>query len=80
MNSEAVQDATDVVVDTFPINSTPAIVLFDSGASHAFISAKFVRKSQLVLKPMRNTMLINAPGGDLRATLLCPNAMMTIRG
>jgi hypothetical protein len=29
---------------TFSIHNKPAIILFDSSASHSFISAKFVQK------------------------------------
>ena len=32
------QEAPDAVVGKFAINSFPAIVLFDTGASHSFIS------------------------------------------
>ena len=45
MGAETAQEAADVVVGTFPVNSHPATVLFDSGASHAFISADFVKKN-----------------------------------
>jgi hypothetical protein len=37
MNVEQVQEATDVVLGMFPINSVPARVLFYSGASHSFV-------------------------------------------
>src|SRR5512135_1645434 len=31
------QDAPDVILGTFPVNSVPATVLFDSGATHSFL-------------------------------------------
>jgi hypothetical protein len=36
---EAAQEAPEVVLGMFLVNSHPATVLFDSGASHSFISA-----------------------------------------
>jgi hypothetical protein len=47
MNVEEAQEATDVVLGMFPINSVPARVLFDSGASHSFVTQLFVDKSGL---------------------------------
>jgi hypothetical protein len=38
MNVEEAQEATDVVLGMFPINSVPAIVLFDSRALHSFVT------------------------------------------
>ena len=38
VTSESAQDALDVVIGTFPVNSHSASVLFDSGASNSFIS------------------------------------------
>jgi hypothetical protein len=39
---DGAQEAPDIVLGTFSVNSTTAIVLFDSGASHSFISAAYV--------------------------------------
>jgi hypothetical protein len=36
---EEAQEALDVVIDTFFVNNTSAVVLFDSIATHSFISA-----------------------------------------
>ena len=47
MNVEEVQAAPDVMYDEFLVNSTSATVLFDSGASHLFVSAYFVLKNSL---------------------------------
>jgi hypothetical protein len=41
---EEAQKAPDVVIGTFFINDTSAVVLFDSGASHSFIFATYVEK------------------------------------
>jgi hypothetical protein len=42
VTTEEAQQAQDVVLGMFLENSHPAIFLFDSGASHSFISSSFV--------------------------------------
>ena len=49
MSAEEAKEATDLVIGTFPVNSIPATVLFDSGASHSFVTKQFDRKSHLEL-------------------------------
>jgi hypothetical protein len=44
---EEAQEALDVVLGMFFINDTSKVVLFDSGASHSFISATYVEKHNL---------------------------------
>ena len=44
MTAEAAQEAPDVMLGMFPVNSSPATVLFNSGASHSFIAQSFVKK------------------------------------
>jgi hypothetical protein len=46
---EEVQDAPDVVIDMFLINDTSVVVLFDSRASHSFISVAYFEKHNLPL-------------------------------
>ncbi|KAI3691540.1 hypothetical protein L2E82_49905 [Cichorium intybus] len=49
MTAEEAQDAPDVVTGTFLVNSTPTFVLFDSGASHSFVSAVLGKGFGIVL-------------------------------
>jgi hypothetical protein len=44
VTAEEAQGDKDVVLGTFLINSVPATVLFDSEASHSFITERFVTK------------------------------------
>jgi hypothetical protein len=44
---EEAQEAPDVVIRMFLVNDTSAVVKFDSGASHSFISAAYVEKRNL---------------------------------
>jgi hypothetical protein len=53
MNVEEAQEATDVVLGMFLVNSVLARVLFDSGASHSFVTESFVDKSGLQQTPLK---------------------------
>jgi hypothetical protein len=50
---------------TFSINQQPVIILFDSGATHSFISSKCGTKVGLDLYPTRETYMIATPGGKI---------------
>jgi hypothetical protein len=41
VSTDSAQEVPDIVISTFLVNSHFASVLFDSGASHSFISAHF---------------------------------------
>jgi hypothetical protein len=59
VTTEEAQQAQDVVLGMFLSSSHPATVLFDSGASHSFISSSFVVKHQLPITIMKQTMPVN---------------------
>jgi hypothetical protein len=58
VSTEEAEEAPDVVLGTFLINSIPAKVLFDSGASHSFVTEQFVEKGKLVPTMMSRPMLV----------------------
>jgi hypothetical protein len=62
---EEAQEATDVVIGMFLINDTSTVVLFDSGASHFFISTTYVGKHNLPLALLRCQMIVSSPRGDM---------------
>jgi predicted aspartyl protease len=49
---------------TFSIHKA-AIILFDSGASHSFISAKFGAKVGLDIHHTKGSYMISTPGGKI---------------
>jgi hypothetical protein len=77
---EEAQEALDVVIGMFLINDTSVVVLFNSGASHSFISAAYVGKHNLPLALLRCQMIVSSPGGDMPAKQLCPKVDLKIRG
>jgi hypothetical protein len=74
------QEAPDVVIGMFLVNDTSAVVLFDSGASHSFISTVYVGKHNLPLALLRYQMIVSSPGGDMPVRQLCPKVNLKIRG
>jgi hypothetical protein len=61
-------------------SSHPATILFDSGASHSFISSSFVVKHHVPITIMKQTMLVSSPGGEMRTKHICPAISITIKG
>ena len=61
--AEEAQEAPDVVIDMFFINDTSAVVMFDSGASHYFISAPYVEKHNLSIALLKCQMIVSSLGG-----------------
>jgi hypothetical protein len=57
-----------------------AIVLFDFGASHSFISAAYVEKHNLPLALLKCQMIVSSLGGDMPVRQLCPKVNLKIRG
>jgi hypothetical protein len=79
MTSDEAQQAQDVVLGMFLATSHPATILFDSGASHSFITSSFVAKHNLLIANMKHTMLVSSPGGEMRTKLICPAISVSIR-
>jgi hypothetical protein len=80
MTTEEAQQAQDVVLGMFLASSHSATVLFDSGASHSFISPSFVVEHQLPITIMKQTMLVSSPGGEMWTKHICLAISITIRG
>jgi hypothetical protein len=77
---EEAQEAPDVVIDIFFVNDTSAVVLFDSGASHSFISTAYVEKHNLSIALLRCRVIVSSLGGDMPVRQLCPKVNLKIRG
>jgi hypothetical protein len=52
-----------IMTGIFSVLNYPAIILFDSGASHSFMSAKFSAKCQLPFHHTNGGITISTPGG-----------------
>ncbi|WVZ76764.1 hypothetical protein U9M48_024706 [Paspalum notatum var. saurae] len=80
VTAEAAQDGSNAVVGTFLVNSHLALVLFDTGATHFFVTAQHVEKYNLPVIKMVKTMLVRLPRGNMRSEFACDDASIKIRG
>jgi hypothetical protein len=80
VTSEEAQQAQDVILGMFLASSHPATILFDSGASHSFISSSFAAKYNLPIATMKHTMLVSSPGGEISTKHICPTVSISIKG
>nr|ABA98110.1 retrotransposon protein, putative, Ty3-gypsy subclass [Oryza sativa Japonica Group] len=72
------QNAPDVVLGTFPVNSIPASVLFDSGATHSFLSKSFASNHGMEVISLGRPLLVNTLGNQVFSTQYCPSATIEI--
>ena len=77
---EEAQTASDVVLGKFLVNSAPATVLFDSGATHSFVSRIFAAKHQLKVSSLKTALLVQTPGSELSTNQGCPQVKVIIEG
>ena len=64
----------------FPINNIPAVILFDSGASHSFISRSFATIHNFSLSLLDKIMVVQSPGSMLRTNIICKDLEILING
>jgi hypothetical protein len=74
------QEPPDVVIGMFFIKDTFTVVLFNSGASHSFISTAYVEKHNLLIALLKCQIIVSSLGGDMPARQLCPKVNLKIRG
>jgi predicted aspartyl protease len=64
---EAIPTGEELLAGTFFLNAHPIIILFDSGASHDFISSTCAKKVMLSMVAMEAPYMISTPGGRVDA-------------
>ena len=78
VNMEEVEEQPDVDIGKFLIKSFTAIVLFDTGASHSYISRGFVDKFKFPTVALKTPMLVSSPGAEYMASRGCSELPLTI--
>ena len=78
LNVEEVEDQPDAVIGKFLVKSFTALVLFDTGASHSYISRRFVDKYKLPTQALRSPMLVTSLGAEYMASLWCDRLPLRI--
>jgi hypothetical protein len=64
----------------FLANSHPSTILFNFGASHSFISSKFVAKHNLPITIMKYTTIVSSLRGEMKTKHICLAITIAIRG
>src|SRR5438128_10791388 len=80
VTAQDAEETPEVVLGKFVVNSAPAIVLFDSGASHSFISSRFVAKHGIPTILLNKPLLTKSPGGNIKCILGCPRVKILLSG
>jgi hypothetical protein len=62
---DAIPEGERVLVGTFSLNGHPIIILFDSGATHDFISKAYTQKHNLPIAHTHTPYKISTPGGNI---------------
>jgi predicted aspartyl protease len=80
VTAESAAEVPNVVIGTFMVNTHPATVLFDTGATHSFITQSFVEHHGIHTSTLKRCMLVSSSGGQLRSHIFCPRVSVAIRG
>jgi hypothetical protein len=64
----------------FYINAIPTTILFDSGATHSFMSSRYANTNELPLKIMKTPMIVITPKGPVEANHMTHKFTLTIMG
>src|SRR3954469_7696389 len=80
VTKEEAQNAPVIVLGTFPVNTIPAMILFDSGASHSFISKNFALQHDFSMLPLEKSMIIKSPGNKQITQSCCQGVVIEFEG
>jgi hypothetical protein len=64
----------------FPVESHAAKVLFDTGATHSFVSTSWLEAHNIPVEPMIPPLRVNSVGGKVQSDKMYPNLRIEIRG
>jgi hypothetical protein len=77
---DATPDGAAIVLGMFYINAIPATILFDSGATHSFMSTRYANTNEIPLLNMRKPMIVITPKGPIEANQMTCRLTLTIMG
>jgi hypothetical protein len=78
VTADANPDGADIALGMFYINAIPATILFDSGATHSFVSAQYANTNEIPLQHMRKLMIVITPKGHVEANHMTHKLTLTI--
>jgi hypothetical protein len=77
---DATPHGTDILLGMFYVNAIPATILFDSGATHSFMSARYANTNEIPLLSMRKPMIVITPKGPIEANQMTRRLTLSIMG
>jgi hypothetical protein len=77
---DGIPTGEEVIAGTFFLNEHPITVLFDSGASHDFMSSTCAKKAKLTLMVSGAPYVISTPGGRIDADRIARNVPLDLFG
>jgi hypothetical protein len=80
VSPDATPDSADIALGMFYINAIPATILFDSSATHSFMSARYANTNEFPLKNMKTPMIVITPKGPIEASYMTHRFTLTIMG
>jgi hypothetical protein len=80
VSADATPDGADIALGMFYINAIPKTILFDSSATHSFMSARYTNTNELPLKIMKTPMIVITPKGPVEANHMTHRLTLTIMG
>jgi hypothetical protein len=61
VSADATTDGAFITIGMFYIKSVPATILFDSGATHSFIFARYANTNELPLQTTQKQLIVITP-------------------
>jgi hypothetical protein len=80
LTQEDVNEANNVVTCTLLVCSHDAKVLFDSGATHSFVSCKFLNNRGIESDLLRKRLCVESPMAGMIAKRICHDCSIMIKG
>jgi hypothetical protein len=80
VSADATANGTNIAIDMVYINSISAAILFDSGAKHLFIFARYANTNELPLQNMQKPLIVITPKGPVETNYMTNRLTLTIRG
>jgi hypothetical protein len=80
LEANTVQETPGVALGTFLVEYYSANILFDTGATHSFVTASWVESYNILVAPMYPPMRVSSVGGRTQTNRFCPSANVQIRG
>ena len=80
ITAEEAEKSPDVVLGMLPVNSILAKVLFDTGASHSFVSKSFAQTHELAIDHLPGNLTVKSPGAEMMSSMICHGNKIKIEG